>query len=84
MLRRIVVVGASLAGLRAAEALRGRGFDGDLTLTRRTVAVAAAYDGAVALKSFDPAVVGSLRGVAPDMPRGIIAKRATTAANGEA
>ena len=32
MLRRIVVVGASLAGLRAAEALRGRGFDGELTL----------------------------------------------------
>jgi 3-phenylpropionate/trans-cinnamate dioxygenase ferredoxin reductase component len=28
--RRIVVVGASLAGLRAAEALRERGFDGEL------------------------------------------------------
>jgi NADPH-dependent 2,4-dienoyl-CoA reductase/sulfur reductase-like enzyme len=32
MLRRIVVVGASLAGLRAAETLRDRGFDGALTL----------------------------------------------------
>src|SRR6185312_14361505 len=32
MLRRTVIVGASLAGLRAAEALRDRGFDGDLTL----------------------------------------------------
>ena len=32
MLRRIVVVGASLAGLRATEALRDRGFDGELTL----------------------------------------------------
>jgi NADPH-dependent 2,4-dienoyl-CoA reductase/sulfur reductase-like enzyme len=32
MLRRIVVVGASLAGLRAVEALRDRGFDGELTL----------------------------------------------------
>src|SRR4029450_9091571 len=32
MVRRIVVVGASLAGLRAAETLRGRGFDGALTL----------------------------------------------------
>jgi NADPH-dependent 2,4-dienoyl-CoA reductase/sulfur reductase-like enzyme len=30
--RRIVVVGASLAGLRAAEALRGAGFDGELTV----------------------------------------------------
>src|SRR5881394_2524141 len=32
MLRRIVIVGASLAGLRAAETLRDRGFDGALTL----------------------------------------------------
>jgi glycerophosphoryl diester phosphodiesterase len=49
-------------------------FDGDLTLTRRTVTVAAAYDGAVAMKSFDPAVVGALRGIAPNVPRGIIAQ----------
>ena len=32
MLRRIVIVGASLAGLRAAETLRARGFDGVVTL----------------------------------------------------
>ncbi|MGQ0733288.1 MAG: NAD(P)/FAD-dependent oxidoreductase [Acidobacteriota bacterium] len=32
MLRHIVVVGASLAGLRAVESLRDRGFDGRLTL----------------------------------------------------
>ena len=32
MLRRIAIVGASLAGLRAAETVRDRGFDGELTL----------------------------------------------------
>ena len=32
MLRRIAIVGASLAGLRAAETLRARGYDGELTL----------------------------------------------------
>jgi NADPH-dependent 2,4-dienoyl-CoA reductase/sulfur reductase-like enzyme len=32
MLQRIAIVGASLAGLRAAETLRDRGFDGELTL----------------------------------------------------
>ncbi len=32
MLRRVAIVGASLAGLRAAETLRDRGFDGELTL----------------------------------------------------
>lgn len=32
MLNRVVVVGASLAGLRAVETLRDRGFGGDLTL----------------------------------------------------
>ncbi|MHB1468534.1 MAG: NAD(P)/FAD-dependent oxidoreductase [Solirubrobacteraceae bacterium] len=31
-MRRIVVVGASLAGLRAGEALRAEGFDGELTM----------------------------------------------------
>ena len=32
MLRRITIVGASLAGLRAAETLRARGYEGELTI----------------------------------------------------
>ena len=32
MTSRVVVVGASLAGLRAAEELRARGFDGTITV----------------------------------------------------
>ncbi|HKG75904.1 MAG TPA: glycerophosphodiester phosphodiesterase family protein [Beijerinckiaceae bacterium] len=49
-------------------------FDGDLTLTRRTVEVVSAYDGPVALKSFDPAVVTAVRQLAPDVPRGVVAE----------
>ena len=46
---------------------------GDLALTRRVAAVAAAYDGPVALKSFDPQIVAALRGLVPDrIPRGIV------------
>ena len=49
-------------------------FDGDLGLTRRTVEIVTRYAGPIALKSFDPAVVGALRGVAPGLPRGIVAQ----------
>jgi glycerophosphoryl diester phosphodiesterase len=49
-------------------------FDGDLTLTKRTAEVAAAYAGPIALKSFDPTVVEALRRAAPDLPRGIVAQ----------
>jgi glycerophosphoryl diester phosphodiesterase len=49
-------------------------FDGDLALTRRTVEVVARHDGPVALISFDPAVLGALRALAPRMPRGIVAQ----------
>jgi glycerophosphoryl diester phosphodiesterase len=49
-------------------------FDGGLGLTRRTVEVLSAYRGPVAVKSFDPAVVGALRGIAPGLPRGIVAQ----------
>lgn len=49
-------------------------FDGDPTLVRRTIAVLAGYDGPVAVKSFDPAVVAALRTHAPHLPRGIVAE----------
>jgi glycerophosphoryl diester phosphodiesterase len=38
------------------------------------VEVVSRYHGPVVLKSFDPAIVGALRGVAPDLPRGIVAQ----------
>jgi glycerophosphoryl diester phosphodiesterase len=50
-------------------------FDGDPTLTQRTVALAAAYPGPVALKSFDPAIVAAVRRLAPTLPRGVVAQR---------
>jgi glycerophosphoryl diester phosphodiesterase len=49
-------------------------FDGDLTLTRRTAALAAAYAGPVALMSFDPAPIAWLRTNTPRLMRGIVAE----------
>ncbi len=49
-------------------------FDGDMGLARRTAAIASAYAGPVALKSFDPAVVARLRELAPRLPRGVVAQ----------
>ncbi|GJD34280.1 glycerophosphodiester phosphodiesterase family protein [Methylobacterium aerolatum] len=50
-------------------------YDGDLRLARRTAEVAAAYEGPVALKSFDPAIVAALReGLPARIPRGIVAE----------
>ncbi len=49
-------------------------FDGDDTLTRRTCALIADYDGPICLKSFDPFVVALLRDLAPERPRGIVAQ----------
>jgi glycerophosphoryl diester phosphodiesterase len=49
-------------------------YDGDLRLVTRAAEVAAAYDGPVALKSFDPQVVAALRDLCPTIPRGIVAE----------
>ncbi|WP_430911788.1 glycerophosphodiester phosphodiesterase family protein [Methylobacterium sp. sgz302541] len=49
-------------------------YSGDLALTRRVVELAAAYDGPVALKSFDPGIVAALAELAPGVPRGIVAE----------
>jgi glycerophosphoryl diester phosphodiesterase len=49
-------------------------FDGQMGLTERTLAVLAGYDGPVAIKSFDPAIVAAVRRLAPERPRGIVAE----------
>ncbi|WP_336812976.1 glycerophosphodiester phosphodiesterase family protein [Bosea sp. MMO-172] len=52
-------------------------FDGDLTLTKRTVEVVAGYKGhPIVIKSFDPDIVTALRELAPEIPRGIVAMNA--------
>lgn len=49
-------------------------YTGDLRLAERVATLATAYDGPVALKSFDPHVVAALRTLAPELPRGIVAE----------
>ncbi len=53
------------------------GYDGDLRLARRAAEVASAYDGPVAMKSFDPQIVAGLRDLCSErIPRGIVAETA--------
>jgi len=49
-------------------------FDGDMRLTRRVCEVIAGYSGPLAIKSFDPAVIATVREIAPNVPRGIVAE----------
>ncbi|KAA2243947.1 glycerophosphodiester phosphodiesterase family protein [Salinarimonas soli] len=49
-------------------------YDGDMTLTRRTVEIVSAHPGPVAIKTFDPAVLAEVRRLAPGIPRGIVAE----------
>lgn len=49
-------------------------FDGSVSLTRRTCEILAGYRGPVCVKSFDPAVIASVRAIAPDLIRGIVAE----------
>ncbi len=48
-------------------------FDGDMRLLQRIIEVTREYQGAFALKSFDPALIEKLREAAPEIPRGIVA-----------
>jgi glycerophosphoryl diester phosphodiesterase len=50
-------------------------FDGDLRLAARAAAVLASYQGPVAVMSFDPAPIATLRHLAPGIVRGIVAER---------
>jgi glycerophosphoryl diester phosphodiesterase len=47
-------------------------FDGDTTLTERVCAILSEYSGPFVVKSFDPAIVSTLRTSAPSITRGII------------
>lgn len=49
-------------------------FDGDMALLQRVAAVIATYDGPVAIKSFDPDIVGEAATLCPGVPRGIVAQ----------
>ena len=50
-------------------------FDGDTRVVRRTADVLAAYKGPVAVMSFDPRLIQSIRIAAPAITRGIVAER---------
>lgn len=50
-------------------------FTGDVRLARRAAATVAAYDGPVALMSFDPEMVATVAEAAPNVCRGIVAQR---------
>jgi len=50
-------------------------WDGSLALARRTAEIVRDYHGHVALMSFDPEVVAGLAGLAPGVPRGLVAER---------
>ena len=50
------------------------GFDGDARLALRAAEIAAAYDGPLAFKSFDPDVVAFLRAAACPRPLGVVAE----------
>ncbi|NNM72136.1 glycerophosphodiester phosphodiesterase family protein [Enterovirga aerilata] len=47
-------------------------FDGDERLARRTVEILTGRRGRHVVKSFDPAIIGLVRRIAPDLPRGIV------------
>lgn len=52
-------------------------FDGNLALTRRAAEIVAQRPGQpIVFKSFDPDIVATLRGIAPAIPRGIVAMNA--------
>lgn len=50
------------------------GFDGNMALVKRVAAIIAGYDGPVAIKSFDPDIVGEAATLCPGIPRGIVAQ----------
>lgn len=49
-------------------------FNGDMTLTKRVCEIVADYKGPFVIKSFDPDIVETVRKIAPNVCRGIIAE----------
>jgi glycerophosphoryl diester phosphodiesterase len=54
-------------------------FDGDNRLVERAAKILSGYAGPAVLMSFDPAPIATLRTIAPNIPRGIVAERRYTA-----
>jgi len=75
---RILTLGelCDLVGGRATLVLELKShFDGDRRLVQRSADVLAKYAGAVAVMSFDPAMVEVVRWIAPHLVRGVVAER---------
>jgi glycerophosphoryl diester phosphodiesterase len=49
-------------------------FDGDMRLTQRVCEIVADYGGPFVIKSFDPAIVATVRRIAPGITRGIVSQ----------
>jgi glycerophosphoryl diester phosphodiesterase len=64
-----------LVASRVTLVIELKGFQRDDRLAARTVEVLASYRGPAAVMSFDPALIATIRKLAPALPRGLVAMR---------